>query len=75
MKKILIGLLKFYKIVVSPLLELLFGKGCRYTPTCSEYAMEAIEKYGVIKGGKLAAVRISKCHPFSKGNFDPVPKL
>lgn len=75
MKKIFITLIKFYKAAVSPLLEMLFGKGCRFTPTCSEYAMGAIEKYGVIRGGKLSLRRISKCHPFSKGYFDPVPKL
>lgn len=46
---------------------------CRFTPTCSEYARQAIEKYGVLKGGWLAIKRISKCHPWHEGGYDPVP--
>ena len=46
---------------------------CRYTPTCSEYAMQAVEKYGAVKGGWLAAKRILRCHPFHEGGYDPVP--
>ena len=46
---------------------------CRFTPTCSEYARQAIEKYGVLKGGWLAVKRISKCHPWHEGGYDPVP--
>ena len=70
MKKIFIRLIKFYQKYLSPL------KGratCIYTPTCSQYAIEAIEKYGFIKGGCLAVWRILRCNPFAKGGYDPVP--
>lgn len=66
-------LLKIYKGTISFLLEILFGKGCRYFPTCSEYAVEAIETHGILKGIWLSAMRLSRCHPFSKSGFDPVP--
>lgn len=62
-----------YKITLSPILEFLFGKGCRFEPTCSNYAKESLKKYGIIKGGFLTVRRISHCHPFSKlGYYDPV---
>lgn len=61
-------LLKIYKYVVSPLLP----AGCRFTPTCSEYAMEAIAKYGVGKGSLLALKRLVRCQPFCAGGYDPV---
>ena len=70
MKKILIGLVKIYQKYLSPL------KGhstCIYFPTCSQYAVEAIEKYGAFKGGLMAAWRILRCNPFAKGGYDPVP--
>ena len=70
MKKILIGLIKIYRKYISPF------KGrptCIYVPTCSQYAIEAIEKYGVVKGSYLAVKRILRCHPFHKGGYDPVP--
>ncbi|HIX98297.1 MULTISPECIES: membrane protein insertion efficiency factor YidD [Clostridia] len=70
MKKILIGLVRVYQKYLSPL------KGhstCIYFPTCSQYAVEAIEKYGALKGGLLAVWRILRCNPFSKGGYDPVP--
>ena len=70
MKKIFIRLIKFYQKYLSPL------KGratCIYTPTCSQYAIEAMEKYGLIKGGGLAVWRILRCNPFAKGGYDPVP--
>lgn len=59
----------FYKKLISPLL----GNNCRFHPSCSDYAIEALETHGVFKGGALSVKRIFKCHPFSKGWFDPVP--
>ena len=69
-KRVLLWLLRFYKRIISPLLP----DACIYTPTCSEYAMEAIEKHGVIKGTGLAVWRILRCNPFAKGGYDPVPE-
>ena len=70
MKKVFLSLIRFYRKFISPLCP---GK-CRYVPTCSAYAIEAIEKYGAAKGGWLALKRICRCHPFSKRDFyDPVP--
>lgn len=70
MKKILLHLLRFYQTAISPL----FPPRCRFLPTCSEYAVEAVEKYGAVKGGWLALKRICRCHPFYKGDrYDPVP--
>ena len=71
MKRILIALVKFYRKYISPLTP----PTCRYVPTCSQYALEALEKYGALKGGWLAVKRICRCHPFHKGHdfFDPVP--
>ncbi len=68
-KKIFIFPIKLYKKFISPLL----GDNCRYYPSCSEYAMIAIEKRGVIAGLCLAVVRILRCNPYSKGGYDPVP--
>ena len=66
----LIALVKFYQLCISPFTP----PSCRFTPTCSQYAIEAIEKYGAIKGGWLAFKRICRCNPFSKrGPYDPVP--
>jgi len=73
MKKTSKFTLRIYKLTISPILVFLFGKGCRYSPTCSEYAEEAIEKYGILKGLKLSLFRIGRCHPFARGYFDPVP--
>ena len=70
MKRILLALLRFYKRYISPLLP----DACIYTPPCSEYAMEAIQKHGVIKGTGLAIWRILRCNPFAKGGYDPVPE-
>ncbi len=61
-------MLRFYKLVISPGLP----PACRYHPSCSEYAYEAIEKYGIIKGGGMASWRLLRCNPFSKGGWDPV---
>lgn len=69
MKKIIIYLIKFYQKYISPFL----GKNCRFYPTCSTYAKEAIENYGIIKGSMLSIKRISKCHPFNSGGYDPIP--
>ncbi|MBR5995388.1 MAG: membrane protein insertion efficiency factor YidD [Eubacteriaceae bacterium] len=69
MNKLALILIKMYQSFISPLL----GPHCRYVPTCSEYAREALEKYGFVKGVYLAARRILRCNPFSKGGYDPVP--
>lgn len=69
MKRIAIWFLRGYKIAVSPLLP----PACRFYPTCSEYALEAITRYGVLKGGWMATRRLLRCHPFHAGGFDPVP--
>ncbi|HYI23925.1 MAG TPA: membrane protein insertion efficiency factor YidD [Thermomicrobiales bacterium] len=68
-KRPVLAILRFYKRAVSPLLP----PACRFHPTCSEYAYEAVEKYGIIKGGRLAVWRILRCNPFCKGGWDPVP--
>jgi putative membrane protein insertion efficiency factor len=68
-KYFLIFLVKVYKLFISPI----FPPSCRHYPTCSDYAVESLNKYGVFKGGYLAAVRILKCNPFFKGGYDPVP--
>ena len=69
MKRILIALVKFYRRAISPYRP----PCCNDTPTCSQYALEAIEKYGALKGGYLAFRRILRCNPFHKGGYDPVP--
>ena len=70
MKKALLWLIRFYQRNISPA----FPARCRFRPTCSAYALEAIQKYGVFKGGWLALRRFLRCHPFYKGDFfDPVP--
>ena len=63
------ALVRVYQLFLSPL----FPASCRYTPTCSAYAVEAIERYGVVRGAWLAAKRIARCHPFRPGGHDPVP--
>ena len=67
--KLLILPIRFYQRFISPLTP----PACRYTPTCSQYALEAIEKYGALKGGWMALRRILRCNPFHKGGYDPVP--
>ena len=70
MKRVLLGLIRFYQKYISPGLP----ARCRFYPTCSQYALEAITKYGAAKGGWLALKRFLRCHPFYKGsNYDPVP--
>ncbi len=69
MKRILIGLIKLYKKYISPRKT----TKCPYFPSCSEYGLEAVSKYGAVKGGAMAAWRILRCNPLSKGGYDPVP--
>ncbi len=70
MKKVFLAMIRFYQSAVSPY----FPARCRFRPTCSAYAYEAVSKYGAVKGGWLALRRFLRCHPFYKGNFyDPVP--
>jgi len=68
MKKLLIGIIKFYRKFISPLKK----PCCRFYPTCSAYAIEAIEKYGAVKGSCLAVRRLLKCHPWNDGGYDPL---
>ena len=68
-KRLMLALIRFYRGAISPYLP----PSCRYTPTCSQYALEAVEKYGALKGGYLALRRILRCHPFHPGGYDPVP--
>ena len=70
LKKIMLGMIRFYRKYLSQMNRY---PTCKYYPTCSQYAIEAIEKYGAIKGGFLAIKRILRCNPFSKGGYDPVP--
>ena len=67
-KRIALQLLRAYKWAISPL----FPPACRYVPTCSEYAMEAVERFGVVRGGLKSASRLLRCHPFARGGYDPV---
>jgi uncharacterized protein len=69
MKKVLVAIVRGYRKFISPLLP----PSCRFTPTCSEYAIEAIQKHGAWKGTLLAVWRILRCNPFCKGGYDPVP--
>ena len=68
-KRALLALIRFYRRQISPATP----PSCRFIPKCSEYALEAVQKYGALKGGYLAVRRILKCHPFHKGGYDPVP--
>jgi putative membrane protein insertion efficiency factor len=69
MKPILLALIRAYRLALSPW----WGRQCRFTPTCSEFALEAIERHGAARGSWLAMRRISRCHPWHAGGFDPVP--
>lgn len=69
MKTVLIALLRFYRYAISPLL----GRSCRFHPTCSEYAIEAIQRHGALRGSWLSMRRVGRCHPFNPGGYDPVP--
>jgi len=70
MRKILIGVIQLYRYVLSPLL----GPNCRFYPSCSCYAQQALRQHGVINGSWLAIKRISRCHPWHEGGVDPVPE-
>ena len=69
MKHLFLFLIRFYRKAISPCRP----PCCRFTPTCSQYALEAIEKYGALKGGLLSLWRVLRCNPFCKGGYDPVP--
>ena len=68
-RALLIGLVKGYRLLLSPWL----GSSCRFTPTCSVYALEALDRHGALAGSTLAAARIARCHPWCAGGADPVP--
>jgi putative membrane protein insertion efficiency factor len=67
-KTVVLGMLRGYKWAISPM----FPPACRYVPTCSEYAMEAVDRYGAFRGGWMALARLLRCHPFVRGGYDPV---
>lgn len=67
---LVVGLIKFYRRFISPM----YPPVCRFSPTCSQYALTSVERFGVIRGGWLAIKRIARCHPFHPGGFDPVPE-
>ncbi|MBS3954535.1 MAG: membrane protein insertion efficiency factor YidD [Methylomicrobium sp.] len=71
MRILLIAVIKFYKYFISPLL----GNSCRFHPSCSSYALEALHMHGAAKGSYLTIRRLLRCHPFHEGGFDPVPKI
>ena len=73
MTRILLALLDFYRRWLSPMVHSLGAGGCKYLPTCSEYASVAIATHGPLKGGALAVWRLLRCHPFARGGLDPVP--
>ncbi len=71
MKTVFLGLIRLYQLLLSPLLP----PACRFVPSCSHYGYEAIQRYGVLRGGWLAVKRVARCHPFHPGGYDPVPNL
>ncbi|MBW4676817.1 MAG: membrane protein insertion efficiency factor YidD [Desmonostoc geniculatum HA4340-LM1] len=71
MKVLLILLIRGYRMFISPL----FPPSCRFQPTCSMYAIQAIERFGVLRGSWMATLRILRCHPFHPGGYDPVPEV
>ncbi|MBD2743266.1 membrane protein insertion efficiency factor YidD [Coleofasciculus sp. FACHB-1120] len=71
MKILLIWLIRGYRVLISPL----FPPACRFQPTCSKYALEAVERFGPWRGGWMAIRRILRCHPFHPGGYDPVPPV
>ena len=73
MAKVLVVLIRGYQYGISPLLSAILGPSFRFTPSCSQYAIEAVERYGVIRGIGYAIWRVARCHPYSRGGYDPVP--
>ena len=71
MRALAIALIRLYQWTISPLL----GRNCRFHPSCSQYALEAIERFGILRGSWLAVTRIGRCHPWHPGGYDPVPTL
>ncbi len=69
MRRLLTAIIRIYQLVLSPVL----GSNCRFHPSCSEYAREAIENHGAVRGGWLSLKRLGRCHPFNHGGLDPVP--
>ena len=69
MRRLLIALVRFYQVAISPY----FAPSCRYTPTCSNYAIESIRHHGIFRGSWLAIYRVGRCHPWCEGGYDPVP--
>ena len=72
-KRILLALLGLYQRWISPAIHSLFPSGCKFEPSCSQFAVEAISMHGAARGGWMALRRLARCHPFSRGGFDPVP--
>jgi putative membrane protein insertion efficiency factor len=69
MKWLLVGLIRIYQQTISQVLP----SSCRFTPSCSQYGLEAVQKYGALRGGWMAVKRIGRCHPWNPGGYDPVP--